>query len=130
MQTKTATMQKARRGAGLNDLLPTVVAFVLIAIVGAIGALILQNFGTTIAVQYNTCFGANTVSPITGVCSGTLGFNVISPSYNGIVYGLSGVTTMVSYLPLIALVIVAAILIGIVLVAFAFGGNGGDRERF
>ena len=103
MQTQI-TAQKQRRGAGLNDLLPAVVAFVLIAIVGAIGALILQNFQSS-----------------SSIVAG-------SSAYNAIGFGLTGVNTLLSYLPLIALVIVAAILIGIVLVAFAFGG--GQRERF
>jgi hypothetical protein len=40
---------------------------------------------------------------------------------------VSGISTIMSYLPLIALVIVAAIIIGIVLVAFAFKGG---EEKF
>ena len=94
-----------RLAAGLQDLLPAVVAFVLIAIVGSVGALILQGFSTSSSVPAN------------------------SIAYNATQYGLKGINTFMSYLPLIALVIVAAILIGIVLVAFAFGGNRGE-ERF
>lgn len=93
-----------RLAAGLEDLLPAVVAFVLIAIVGSVGALILQNFQNSSSVPKN------------------------SIAYNSTGYGLKGVNTVMSYLPLIALVIVAAILIGIVLVAFAFGGR--REERF
>jgi NADH:ubiquinone oxidoreductase subunit 5 (subunit L)/multisubunit Na+/H+ antiporter MnhA subunit len=98
-------LQKRRVAAGLEDLLPAVVAFVLIAIVGAVGALILQNF------QSNSSITANSIA------------------YNATGYGLKGVNTIMSYLPLIALVIVAAILIGIVLLAFAFRGRG-EGERF
>ncbi len=103
----TATEKKVeqrRDAAGLEDLLPAVVAFVLIAIVGAVGALILQNFQSSTSIPVN------------------------SIAYNATGYGLKGVNTIMSYLPLIALVIVAAILIGIVLVAFAFGGR--REERF
>lgn len=97
---------KRRLALGLQDLLPAVVAFVLIAIVGSVGALILQNF------QISNSIAVNSVA------------------YNATKYGLSGVSTLMSYLPLIALVIVAAILIGIVLVAFQFGGRGGGAERY
>ena len=105
--SKESTESKAQRrlAAGLQDLLPAVVAFVLIAIVGSVGALILQGFSTSSSVPAN------------------------SIAYNATQYGLKGINTFMSYLPLIALVIVAAILIGIVLVAFAFGGNRGE-ERF
>ena len=105
-ESKESKMQPKRRlAAGLQDLLPAVVAFVLIAIVGSVGALILQGFSTSSSVTAN------------------------SIAYNATQYGLKGINTFMSYLPLIALVIVAAILIGIVLVAFAFGGNRGG-ERF
>ena len=96
---------KRRLAAGLTDLLPAAVAFVLIAIVGSVGALILQGFSTSSSVTAN------------------------SIAYNATQYGLKGINTFRSYLLLIALVIVAAILIGIVLVAFAFGGNR-EAERF
>ena len=105
--SKESTESKVQRrlAAGLQDLLPAVVAFVLIAIVGSVGALILQGFSQSSSVTAN------------------------SIAYNATQYGLKGINTFMSYLPLIALVIVAAILIGIVLVAFAFGGNRGE-ERF
>jgi len=101
---RSSKTSKQRRAAGLQDLLPAVVAFVLIAIVGSVGALILQNF------QSNSAITANSVA------------------YNAVGYGIQGVNTFMTYLPLIALVIVAAILIAIVVVAFAFGGS--TRERF
>lgn len=105
MQNFSEVPSKASRpAAGLQDLLPAVIAFVLIAIVGAVGALILVNFQTNI---------------------GTAGANYIA--YNAVGQGITGITTIMSYLPLIALVIVAAILIGIVLVAFSFGGNKSER---
>ncbi len=105
--SKESTESKVQRrlAAGLQDLLPAVVAFVLIAIVGSVGALILQGFSTSSSVPAN------------------------SIAYNATQYGLKGINTFMSYLPLIALVIVAAILIGIVLVAFAFGGSR-EAERF
>lgn len=104
---KTVTVQKQKRNlaAGLADLLPAVVYFVLIAIVGSVGALILTGFSTSSSVTPN------------------------SIAYNATQFGLKGINTFMSYLPLIALVIVAAILIGIVLIAFAFG-RGAGSEKF
>ena len=87
------------KAAGLNDLLPAVIAFVLIAIVASVAALILQSFA------------ANTV-----VTAG-------SQAANSIAYGLSSIQTMTSFLPLLALVIIAAAIIGVVLMAFRFGGG-------
>jgi uncharacterized membrane protein len=103
LQTQKTT-RKRWLALDMSDLLPAVVAFVLIAIVGSVGALILQNF------QSSSSITANSIA------------------YNAVGYGLNGVNTIMTYLPLIALVIVAAILIGIVLVAFAF--RGGREERF
>jgi hypothetical protein len=102
IQESKSKTELRREALGLPDLLPAVVGFVLIAVVGSVGALILQNF------QSSSSITANSIA------------------YNATGYGLKGVNTIMSYLPLIALVIVAAILIGIVLVAFAFRG-GGER---
>lgn len=224
--------------AGLEDVLPAVVAFVLIALVASVGALILSGFQNSASVlkltnagtnslNANTITAANTLNlalsgsyswisasnPLTvavtgnsvssysngvGVNTATAGtvttetFTVTSPAasqslgtatsgnffnitavkltgvdsaaapsitatvteyvatnglsfgptsisahntstvvataaYNATHNGLKGVNTFASYLPLIALVIVASILIGIVLVAFAFGGRREER---
>jgi hypothetical protein len=92
-----------KKAAGIQDLLPAVITFVLIAIVGAVGLLILASF----------------------LANGNVGIN--TAANNAISYGVSGISTIMSYLPLIALVIVAAIIIGIVLVAFAFRGGTGEK---
>ena len=92
-------------GAGLNDLLPAVIAFVLIAIVAAVGALILQNFSTNSVVTAN------------------------SQAANSIGFGLSALQTMTSFLPLLGLVVIAAAIIGVVLLAFQFN-SGGRGEKY
>lgn len=90
--------------AGLDDLVPAVVAFVIIAIIGAIGILILANFQTNSVVVAN------------------------SPTFNAIGDGVSAITTIMSFLPLLGLVIIAAAIITVVLLAFRFGGGrGGER---
>ena len=67
------------RAVGLEDMLPAVVTFGLIAIVAAVVALILGNFSTNSLVVTN------------------------SIAYNSINFGLQGVQTMTSFLSLIAL---------------------------
>ena len=94
------------KAVGLEDMLPAVVTFGLIAIVAAVVALILSNFSS------NSLVTANSIA------------------YNSIQFGLQGVQTMTSFLSLIALVIVAAIIIGIVLLAFSFGRGGGAGRQF
>lgn len=124
--------KNARRpAAGLQDLLPAVIAFILIAIVGALGALILVNFQQSNAVNEfcaNTLNFANIINyGSTCVTGGGMNTLVIPAAYNTVGLGITSISTIMSYLPLIALVIVASILIGIVLVAFAFGGSKEDR---
>ena len=86
-------------GYGLGDLVPIVIAFALIAIIGGVSLLILQNFATN-----------------GSVTSG-------SAAYNGINYGVSGINQIMQFLPLIALVVVAAVIIGVVVGAFVLGGK-------
>ncbi len=109
---KTLMSQKAK-AVGVEDLLNAVVLLGLVAIVAAVVALILQNFSTTQFATSNIACNAN------NLCA----------ALNSINFGLSSIQTMTSFMPLIALVIVAAIIIGIVLLAFAFRGAG-RTERF
>ena len=88
----------------LSAMPDAVIALVLIAIVAAVGLLVLSNFQTNSSVTAN------------------------SAAYNAIGQGISGVSTVTSFLSLIALVVVAAIIIGLVVYAFARGG--GAHERF
>lgn len=53
-----------------------------------------------------------------------------SSSYNGLGYGITGISTVLSFQGLLGLVIVAAIIIGVVVGAFAFGKGTGTREEF
>ena len=93
------------KAVGLEDLIPAFVAFVLIAIIGSVGALILSGFASSSTVTANSV-AANTIN-----------------------FGLSAIQTMASFLPLLGLVVIAAAIIGVVLFAFAFGGRG-QTSRF
>ena len=109
--TETIELQRKKirswEAAGLDDLIPSVVAFVLIAIVGAVGALILVNF------QSNS-----------SVAAGGTAYNIIGN-------GLTALTTLTGFLPLLALVIIAAAIIGVVLLDFYFGAaRNTGRERY
>lgn len=98
------TSQEVRKhswtAAGLDDLVPAVIAFVLIAIVGSVGALILNGFTTSSLVT-----------------SG-------SGAANAINYGQTAIGTIMSFLPLLGLVVIAAAIIAVVLYAFSFRGAG------
>ena len=91
------------KAAGIDDLVPAVVAFVIIAIIGAVGALILVNFQASTQVTVN---GA---------------------AFNAIGFGITAINTIMSFLPLLGLVIIAAAIITVVLIAFRFGGGGGSK---
>lgn len=103
---KSSDQKKARSALTLGDAVPAVIALALIAIVGAVALLILQNFQSNSAVTAGTA------------------------AYNGIGYGITGIGTVLSFQSLLGLVIVAAIIIGVVVGAFSFGRGGGHREEF
>ena len=103
MNIKTLLMS-GRKAAGLNDMTNAVVQLGLIAIIGAVVLIILAGLQTSSQVTVN------------------------SASYNAIGFGITGVSTIMQYLPLVALVIVAAVIITIVVLAFAFRGPGRGAE--
>jgi hypothetical protein len=126
-------MKRTWKAAGLNELLPAVIAFVLVAIVAAVAALILANFRINAGVLSNVCTvtTGNHINATSGLCanivSGVPQATTLSPAWNSTVYGLSSIQTMTSFLPLLALVIIAAAIIGVVLLAFKFGGGGAEK---
>ena len=109
--TKQNAMSPAP-AVGIEDMLPAVVTFGLIAIVAAVIALVLTQFVSTEFTGINA-YSCNVAAPCI--------------AYNSLQFGLQGIQTMTSFLSLIALVIVAAVIIGVVLLAFSFGGRGGGR---
>ena len=92
------------QAAGLDDLVPAVVAFVVIAIIGVVGLLILGGFSQNSLVANNPA------------------------AANGIAYGNSAINTILSFLPLLGLVVVAAAIL--VVVIYAFQLRGSREERF
>ena len=80
------------KGISLQDMSSYALAFAVIAITLAIGA--------TILAQVQTTQTANTIA------------------YNATGFGLTGTQTMSQWLPIIAVIIAAAIVIGIIVTAF------------
>jgi hypothetical protein len=97
-------LARQKKAAGLSDMTSAVVSLGLIAIIGAVVLIVLAGLQSSSQV-------------IAG-----------SASYNAITYGITGVSTIMQYLPLVALVIVAAVIITIVVLAFAFGGGRKGAE--
>lgn len=84
---------KGQRSFSLNDLSGVAISLVTVAIIIGLGATILSNIQADQVVN--------------------------STSYNTSGYGLTGLNTLASYVPTVALVAVAAIVIGIILVFFS-----------
>ena len=93
------------QATGLDDLVPAVVAFVVIAIIGVVGLLILGGFSQNSLVANNPA------------------------AANGIAYGNSALNTIMSFLPLLGLVVVAAAILVVVILAFQLRGSGPSREE-
>lgn len=101
---------KAKKGAmTLSDLAPVAIAFVFVAVVIGVGATVLssirggQGYGTT------TACGTNS----TGGSSGTILYTGCSTAANTTGEGLNSLDELGGWLPTIALVVAAAIVIGV-----------------
>lgn len=90
--------KKAQRSFGINDLGTVAIALVVAAVILGLGGTILDKVQDT---QTNT--------------SGS------DSAYNTTQYGLESMDTMAQFIPTIAIVAVAAIIIGIILVFFGRG---------
>lgn len=88
----------------IQDLIPIAITFVVAAIVIGYGATILRNMQTSTYTETATC---NETSATYTNCNGL---------YNATRNGMSGLTTFGSNLPLLATIVVAAIIIGILIV--------------
>lgn len=86
-------LKMKKKGFTINDMANIGITFVVTAVVLGIGATILSNIQST-------------------QTSGGVAFNSTG-------YGLTSLNTLASYMPTVALVAVAAVVIGIILVFFA-----------
>lgn len=84
--------KKAQRGFTINDLGTIAISLVVVAIIIGLGATILESIQDDQVVN--------------------------STAFNTSGFGLTGMNTLASYIPTIALVAVAAIVIGIIIVFF------------
>ena len=80
------------KGVSLNEMSAYALAFAVVAVVLGVGATILSQIQTTQT--------ENTVA------------------YNATGYGITGVSTLADWLPIIAVIVAAAIVIGIIVMAF------------
>lgn len=92
-------MITSKRGVGLADMAPLAIAFVFIAVVLGVGATVLEDVQTD---QVTGAAGCNATDK-----SGC-GFD-----YNASANGLSATDTFAGWLPTIALVVAAAVVIGV-----------------
>ncbi len=87
--------RKNLKGFTINDLAPIAIAFVIVAIVGAFGAMVLDDV-------YDSVYADNNTSVALEITN----------------YGLDALTDLMSWLPLLAIVVIAAVIIGILLYYF------------
>ena len=102
MQAKTKMLQMSKKGQmGVGNLTGFTIALLVVGIVVVVAFLIIGSFQTTLTKNGEATTAVNT--SISNVSS--------------------AFSTIASYLPLIALVVVAGIIISVVVLSFAFGGR-------
>lgn len=102
-------MKRSKKGAmGLSDLAPIAIAFVFVAVVIGVGASLLASVQDDAVTNTANC-GRNS----TGGTSGTIGYSACGTNYNVTGEGLQSLGELSSWLPTIALVIAAAVVIGV-----------------
>jgi hypothetical protein len=98
---------RSKKGMGLSDLAPAAIAFVFIAVTIGVGATVLSNVQSGQVTSTNNC-GLNSTGGTVGVAYSSCG-----AAYNSSAKGLDGLKTLADWMPTIALVIAAAIVIGV-----------------
>ena len=92
---------KSKKGYAVGDLVTITLAFVLIGVVGAIGLY------------------------INGQVSTTAGWSASSASGLAVLNASAGISTLMQWLPIIAVIIAAGIIISVLVTAFVMKGAGG-----
>lgn len=98
-----------------QDVIMIAVIFVAAIIMITIGSQIMNSFAV------GTCAGSNVWNATAGNCynsSGALNLSANSYATNISVYGLQGDNTFASNMPTLAVVLIAAIIIGVLLTSF------------
>ena len=107
MQTKLKMLQKSRRGQmDIMGLSGFAIALLVVGIVVVVAFLITGSFQTTLTANHEATSAVNT------------SIGNVNSAFN----------TIASYLPLIALVVVAGIIITVVVLSFNFGGKRKSEE--
>lgn len=101
---------RGKKGAmGLSDLAPIAIAFVFVAVVLTVGADVLADVQSGQGVGVVSACGLNS----TGGTGGTLLWTGCGFDYNATTSGLNSLQELTGWLPTIALVVAAAIVIGV-----------------
>jgi hypothetical protein len=97
----------------LGDLVPVAVTFVVVGLVLAFGTNILSDVRSDFVTRTTAC-GTNS----TGGTSGTILYTQCGNDYNSTTQAMAGNSNVSEKLPLLGLVIAAAIIIGVLLKSF------------
>lgn len=107
---------KGKKGFQVGDLMPLAIAFVVIAIAIGLGATVLDD------IQVDQCNDVGWYNASSGACctSSSDCENLTSSiAYNSSGSGLDAVDTFGGWLPTVALVVIAAVIIGIIVTYLA-----------
>ena len=100
-EVKNTKLPKMMTRGQLNSLMPAIITLVMLGIIGAVGALVLAGVRTQVESSGNNSY-----------------------AFNATTYAFQGTNQLLSWTPTIALVIAAAIIIGLIFVAFRAGQGG------
>lgn len=103
---------KHRKGMALNEMSGVVLAFVVVAIIVGIG-------GTTLtSIQQTQCVGGSAGYTSAGCGTGGSAYNTSTIASNATTKALTGIITFGDWLPTIAVISAAAVVIGLIYMYF------------
>jgi hypothetical protein len=103
-------MRMGKKGLGLNELVTVVLAFLLIGVVGAIGLYITNSINITAGFSYP---------------NGSTAVGGYALSFYAVTNATTGMATLLSWLPIIAIIVAAGVVISVLVSAFVFKGREG-----
>ena len=107
---------KSKKGFAVGDLMPLAIAFVVISITIGLGATVLSD------IQEDQCNDGGWFNETSGQCCSSV-LDCVNSSesiaYNSSGSGLTALDTFSGWLPTVALVVIAAVIIGIIVLYLA-----------
>ena len=107
-----------KKGFNLQDLAPLAIAFVIIAVVLGIGSTVMESIRIDQCPNYWNTTNAN--APFCSTATNNSAHSAGTYAENSSLAGMSSLATLSSWLPTIAVIVAAAVVIGIIVLYFKF----------